>query len=141
MRNIPKINGRRGVLQLLFSVVYLVLGISFFVLPASASRADALQWLTQLHIPIQPFACLWIAAALIGLVSAFLPRPDDWRGFAALTLAPAAWGFLFLIGAVFFGAPALGVITTFIYWLLASIVMVASDMQGPRDRDNRPVVT
>ena len=139
MRNIPKINGRRGILQLLFSVVYLVLGISFFVLPGSASRADALQWLTQ-FLPIQPFACLWVAAALVGFVSAFLCRPDDWRGFAALTLAPAAWGCLFLIGVVLFGAPLLGIVTTFVYWLLAAIVMVASDMQGPKDRDNRPVV-
>lgn len=140
MRNIPKINGRRGVLQLLFSVVYLVLGVSFFALPSATSRIEALGWLSQLHIPIQPLACLWIAAALIGFVSAFLPRPNDWRGFAALTLAPAAWGFLFLIGVILFGAPPLGVISTFIYWLLAAIVMVASDMQGPRDRDNRPVV-
>lgn len=138
MRNIPKINGRRGVLQLLFSVVYLVLGISFFVLPGSASRADALHWLTQ-FLPIQPFACVWIAAALVGAVSALLPRPSDWRGFAALTLAPALWGFLFLIG-VLLGAPPLGAISTLIYWLLAAIVIVTSDMQGPRDRDRRQVV-
>ena len=141
MRNIPKINGRRGVFQLLFSVVYLVLGISFFALPGTPSRDAALNWMTQLHIPLQPFACLWIAAALIGLVSAFLPRPSDWRGFAALTLASAVWGFLFLIGVAFAAAPALGIVTTFVYWLLASIVMVVSDMQGPNDRDHRPVVT
>lgn len=139
MRNVPKINGRRGVLQLLFSVVYLALGISFFMLPSSASRAEALAYLTQ-HVPIQPFACIWIVAAFIGFVSAFLCRPSDWRGFAALTLAPAIWGFLFLIGVIFAGAPLIGIVTTFVYWLLAAIVMVASDMQGPNDRDNRPVV-
>lgn len=141
MRNIPKINGRRGVFQLLFSVVYLVIGASFFLLPSAPSRDAALSWITQLHLPTQALACLWIAAALIGLVSAFLPRPDDWRGFAALTLASAVWGFLYLIGAVFFGAPALGIVSTFVYWLLASIVIVVSNMQGPKDRDNRPVVT
>lgn len=140
MRNTPKVNGRRGVFQLLFSVVYLVLGISFLVLPGSSSRAEALAWMALWNIPLQPFACVWIAAALVGVVSAFLCRPSDWRGFAALTLAPAAWGFLFLIGVALFAAPALGVVTTFIYWLLAATVMVVSDMQGPHDRDNRPVV-
>ena len=136
--HIPKVNGRRGVFQLLFSAVYLVIGASFLLLPGSQSRAEALRWLTQL-LPLEPFACLWIAAGVVGVVSAFYCRPKDWVGFFALTLAPAMWGFLFLIGVVFTGAPLLGLVSTGVYWLLAAAPMVVSGMQGPNDRDTREV--
>jgi hypothetical protein len=133
----PGINGRRGVFQLLFAVVYLAIGVSFVLIPATPSRAEALRWLTDL-LPIWPFASLWIAAGLTGAVSAFYCRPRDWVGFFALTLAPAVWGFLFLIGVIF-GAPPLGIVSTAIYWLLAAAMMVVSGMQGPNDRDVRDV--
>jgi hypothetical protein len=136
---VPRINGRRGAFQLIFSALYLAVGISFLVIPTAASRADALRWLTDL-LPLWPFASIWIVAALTGAVSAFLCRPRDWVGFFALTLAPAAWGSLFLIGVIFAGAPALGVITTAIYWTFAAGFLIASGMQGPNDRDRRTVV-
>lgn len=137
---VPKLNGRRGAFQLLFSAVYLVIGLSFVLLPASSSRAEALAWLNVIHLPVEPFAFAWVAAALVGFVSAFLCRPSDWRGFAALTLAPALWGALFFVGAVFCGAPILGLVTCAVYWLLAATAMVVSDMSGPNDRDHRRVV-
>jgi hypothetical protein len=133
----PGINGRRGVFQLLFAVVYLVIGASFLLIPTTPSRAEALRWLIEL-MPLWPFACLWLAAGLTGAVSAFYCRPRDWVGFFALTLVPAIWGFLFLIG-VFFGAPPLGIVSTAIYWLLAAAMMVVAGMQGPHDRDTRDV--
>lgn len=133
----PGINGRRGVFQLLFAVVYLVIGVSFMLIPHTPSRQEALRWLMELT-PLWPFACLWLSAALVGAVSAFYCRPKDWVGFFALTLVPAIWGFLFLIG-VLFGAPPLGLVSTAIYWLLAAAMMVVSGMQGPNDRDTRDV--
>jgi hypothetical protein len=132
------LNGRRGAFQLLFSAVYLVIGASFFLLPETPSRAVALHWLTQ-FVPLWPFAALWLAAGLTGVVSAFLCRPKDRVGFFALTLVPAVWGFLFGIGALV-GAPAIGLVSMAIYWLIAAAAMVVSGMQGPRDRDAREVV-
>lgn len=134
----PGVNGRRGAFQLLFSAIYLVIGVSFLLLPGSASRADALAYITDV-MPIQPFACLWVAAAVIGFVSAFLCRPRDWIGFFALVLAPALWGCLFLVGVVFAGAPVLGAVSGLIYWVFAAAPMVVSGMQGPNDRDTRDV--
>ena len=134
----PRLNGRRGAVQLLLSVVYLVIGASFLLIPQPTSRLIALQWLIEI-VPIQPVACLWLVAALVGAVSAFFCRPSDWVGFFALTLAPAVWGCLFLIG-VLFGAPMLGVVSVAIYWAFAAFLMVVSGMQGPNDRDVREVV-
>jgi hypothetical protein len=133
----PGINGRRGVFQLLFAVVYIVIGASFLLIPHTPSRLEALRWLIEL-MPLWPFACLWLAAGVMGAVSAFFCRPKDWVGFFALTLVPAVWGFLFLIGVVL-GSPLLGVVSTAIYWLLAAAMMVVSGMQGPNDRDARDV--
>ena len=137
---VPELNGRRGAFQLLFSAVYFVIGLSFVLLPTSSSRAEALAWLSVIHMPVEPFAFAWIAAALVGFVSAFLCRPADWRGFAALTLAPALWGALFLAGSLFFGAPLMGVVSGILYWLLGATAMVVSNMSGPNDRDSRRVV-
>ena len=134
----PGINGRRGVFQLLFSVVYLVIGTSFLLIPHTPSRLEALRWLIEI-LPLWPFASLWLAAGLTGVLSAFLCRPKDWVGFFALTLVPSVWGFLFLIGVLFAGAPLLGIVSTAIYWLLAAAMMVVSGMQGPNDRDARDV--
>lgn len=134
----PAINGHRGAFQLLLAVVYLVIGLSFLLLPGGASRSAALGYITNL-MPIQPLACLWLAAAVVGAVSAFYCRPRDWFGFVALVLAPAIWGFLFIIGVVFFGAPVMGIVSGIIYWAFAAIPMVVSGMQGPKDRDARDV--
>ena len=133
----PGINGRRGVFQLLLSALYLVIGVSFLLIPHPASRREALGWIIEL-MPLQPVALLWILAALVGIVSAFYCRPKDWVGFFALTLAPAVWGFLFLIG-VMFGAPPLGIVSTAVYWAFAAVVMVVAGMQGAHDRDARDV--
>lgn len=132
------LNGRRGAFQLLFSAVYLVIGVSFFLLPGTPGRAAALHWLTEM-LPLWPLAALWIAAGLTGILGAFLCRPKDWVGFFALTLTPAAWGSLFGIG-VLLSAPPIGLVSMVTYWLLAAAPMVVSGMQGPNDRDAREVV-
>jgi hypothetical protein len=129
------INGRRGAFELLFAVVYVVIGLSFLFMPPSSSRADALRWLTDL-LPLWPFASIWVVAGLTGAYSAFLSRPKDWIGFFALTLAPFAWGCLFLIG-IPLGSPLLGAVGGLVYWLLSAATMVVSGMQGPTDRDTR----
>lgn len=134
----PRLNGRRGAVQLLLSVVYLVIGASFLLIPQPESRMLALRWLVEI-LPLQPVAGLWILAAMVGAVSAFFCRPKDWVGFFALTFAPAVWGSLFLVG-VLFGAPSSGIVSTVVYWAFAAVVMVVSGMQGPHDRDVRDVV-
>lgn len=138
MRNKIKINGRRGAFQLLFAGVYLIVGFSFLTTPSSGSRQAALRWLTG-FVPLEPFAALWIVAGLLGVVSAFLCRPRDWFGFAALVFAPAVWGALFFIGGL------TGSFTAFtsaaVYWLFAAAPMIVSGMQGPTDRDRRKIQT
>ena len=136
---LPRINGRRGAYLLVSAPVYLVVGLSFFAPQTNTvTRRAALQWLEETGVPIQPFAALWIIAALVAIVCAFQSRPRDWFGFAALTFAGSVWGALFIIGA-FTGAPAVGFVSAAVYWLFAALPMVVSGMMGETDRDHRKV--
>ena len=134
----PRINGRRGALQLLFTGLYLVVGYSFMANPASGTRADALRWLTP-YLPVEPFAALWLLAAGFAAVAAFKCRPADSFGFIALVLAPSVWGALFLIGGLT-GSPS-AYISAVVYGAFAGIIMIVSGMQGDKDRDRREVRT
>jgi len=134
MRNHFKINGRRGAFQLVSAGVYLIVGLSFLLAPASGSRSTSLRWLTE-YVPLEPFAALWVIAAALAAVAAFRCRPRDWFGFAALVFAPAVWGALFFIGA--FTANPASFTSAAVYWLFAALSMIVSGMQGERDRDLR----
>ena len=134
-RRQPSINGRRGAFQLVYAPVYLVIGLSFVIIPSSGSRSESLRWLSDLGL-LPVFGSLWILAAGAAVAGAFQPRPRDWFSFVALTFAPAVWGGLFLIG-VMGGAPVLGLVSAAIYWLFAAAPMIVSGMQGASDRDHR----
>jgi hypothetical protein len=136
MRNL-KINGRRGAFQILFAGVYLIVGTSFILTPGAGTRQVSLRWLSA-YVPLEPFAALWILAGILGVVAAFKCRPRDWFGFAALVFAPAVWGAMFFIGGLA-GSPA-AFTSAAVYWLFAAAPMIVSGMQGPNDRDNRPVI-
>jgi membrane associated rhomboid family serine protease len=133
-----QINGRRGALQILFTALYLVVGYSFITNPSAGTRGEALRWLTP-YLPIEPFAALWLAAAAFASVAAFKCRPDDSFGFVALVLAPSIWGALFLIGGLT-GSPS-AYTSAAVYGAFAGVIMIASGMQGDKDRDRRKIQT
>lgn len=134
-RKVRPVNGRRGAFQLVYAGVYLVIGASFVFSPTAAGRQQALKWLEDVHA-VSLFGWLWVVAAFVACIGAFLPRPQDWFSFFMLVFAPAVWGGLFVIG-VLTGAHPFGLISALIYWLFAASPMIVSGMQGPADRDHR----
>lgn len=130
-----RINGRRGAFQILFATVYLIIGASYVIVPSTASRRAALDWLTEV-IPLDVIGWLWIIGALIAVTGAFLPRPKDWYAYAVLTFVPAVWGAFYLISWMV-GDSRTGWLTSALYWVIAGAVMVVSGMQGTKDRDER----
>jgi hypothetical protein len=88
----PRVNGRRGAVQILCSVVYFFVGVSFITAPAASSRTAALGYLADLGIPLAPLAALWILSAALAVVSAFYSRPKDAVGFTALVIARPGFG-------------------------------------------------
>lgn len=125
------INGRRGSFQLLFALVYLVLGASFILTEPLPSRVLALAWLGE-FVPYVGY--VWVVGAVLAMTGMHLPRGRDSYSFSALAFAPLLFGGFFLIG-MFFGAPLVnGLVSTAVYWLIGATVMVVSGMQGEHDR-------
>ncbi|QDK01906.1 membrane protein [Arthrobacter phage Vibaki] len=137
-RRIPRTNGRRGAFQIVMGVVYLVVGSSFFFLPATPSREVTFAWLTA-HIPLGWFAALWIIAAAAALVCAFLPRPRDAAGFVSLVAAPGIWAVLFFLSAAINDSPFTAV-SGVIYGAFGVLPLIVAGMSGPKDRDLRGAV-
>lgn len=131
-----RINGRRGVFQLMFALTYLAVGLSYVTDPDTDTRAEALGWVSAI-VPIHWLAFVWVFSAGIGAFSAFNSRPRDWVGFAALTAAPICWGTLFFIGFLTGSDGAWAY--AMIYWLFGAAPMIVAGMQGEHDRDRRRV--
>jgi hypothetical protein len=134
------INGRRGAFQALFAVSYLALGFSYVFTAPSPSRVQALSWFTDIipFVSLDALGFIWLIAGAFGAWGAQRPRPQDEWSFIALTLAPTAWGFLY-IGAVVFQTNPHGWVTSILYWCIAGAVMVVSGMTGDNDRDEREI--
>lgn len=133
MRNL-RINGRRGAFQVLFSLTYVMLGLSYLTNQENDFRAASFGWITE-FVPLHLLAGVWVVAATVGLVSAVHPRPTDRHGFQALTAAPAFWGSMFFIGGL--SGVTEGFVYAGIYWTFAGVPMIVAGMQGGSDRDLR----
>ncbi|MFC8037817.1 hypothetical protein ACFUOZ_00490 [Paenarthrobacter sp. NPDC057355] len=125
-----RVNGRRGSFQLLFGVVYLFVGYSYLFMEASPARRVALAWIGEYG---NLLGLVWIVAGLLAFVGCIRPRGKDSCSFAALSGAPMAFGFLYLIG-VLAGAPIQGLFTVFIFLLISGAVAIVAGMQGDHDR-------
>jgi len=124
------VNGRRGLFQLLFGAVYLFIGYSYLFADASPARRVALAWIGEYG---NLLGLVWIVAAVLSFVGCVRPRGRDACSFAALSGAPMAFGFLYLIG-VLAGAPIQGLFTVFIFLLISGAVAIVAGMQGDHDR-------
>jgi len=124
------VNGRRGLFQLLFGTVYLFIGYSYLFADASPARRVALAWIGEYG---NLLGLVWIIAAVLAFFGCVRARGKDSYSFAALSGAPMAFGFLYLIG-VLAGAPIQGLFTTFIFLLISGAVAIVAGMQGDHDR-------
>lgn len=127
------LNGARGAFQFMYSLIYLVLGWSYIVVPYTPARTRAFDWLDQL-VDVQLVGLLWVAAGATAFIGAFLSAPRDQYSFGMLTLVPALFGFLYLFGWVT-GDTRSGWATTCLFWALAASSMIAA--KGMRGRPPR----
>lgn len=133
----PRVNGRRGAFQLVFGLVYVIVGTGYFLRSNTALRDVYFFWMPAELLAA--FAALWIVAGAVALVSAFLPRPRDAAGYMALVIAPGIWLGLFILASAFTGSPA-AIMQSSLYAMFAVAPIIVSGMQGPEDRDHRRAV-
>lgn len=136
MRIRTRLNGRRGAFQLVFGLVYVIVGTGYFLRSNTELLDVYFYWLGEPLLAAA--AALWVVAGAVTLVSAFLPRPRDAAGFMALVIAPGIWFGLFIGAVVATGALA-AVMQAALYAVFAVAPLIVSGMQGPGDRDHREV--
>lgn len=129
-----RINGRRGVVQLLMAGVWLGLGVDY-ASPQRYERGHTLFWLAEL-LPVWIIGALWIVGGAAAIVGAFLTRPWDSFAFQALAFGPASLTVFNFIGWVFNNHEA-GFGMGIRYAFITSFVIVLAGMQGDTDRDRR----
>lgn len=103
--------GRRGLVLVLFGVIYGLIGVNYMqgnLSPtAEANLALALRWL-----PIEAWGVAWLVGAGLALVASHWPPGRDWWGYAVLSALSIAWCAFSAAGAMY-GAQ---------YWLSGALL-------------------
>lgn len=129
-----RINGRRGVIQLLLAGVWLGLGYDY-ARPQLYDRGHTLFWLAEI-MPVWIIGALWIVGGISAVIGSFRTRPRDSFAFQALAFAPAALAVANFIGWIFNDhTEGFGIGIRYIF--IAAFVIVLAGMQGDTDRDAR----
>lgn len=130
---LPHVNGRRGAFLLLWGIIFLCLGMSYFV---TGRVPPALKWLTEWGMQGELLGILWTIPAIFALAGAFQKRPLDAYAFAALVTAPVIWTFLYIIGCFLTGefTAVLGVI---VFAGIGATFGIVAGMEGSSDRAER----
>lgn len=126
---LDRLNDKRGRFLALNAIMYLCIGYSYFTNASLASRSAAFGWLP---LPTQYLGWVWIAAAVIALLSAvsYSPPRSDRLGFMVLTAVPMLWafGYLFAWAA---GYSEAGWVSAAIYGLIAGVALLCSSWANP----------
>lgn len=128
----PHINGRRGAFLLLWGLIYLLMGSSYFV---SGRFPPALVWLGQFMEP-KFLGLLWIVPAVFSISGAFRQRPRDAYAFSALVIAPVVWACLYIAGS-FMSGEFTAVLGLIVFGGLAGTFALVAGMEGGADRAER----
>lgn len=127
-----RINGRRGSFLLLWGVIYILMGLSYFI---SGRVPPALNWISALIEP-ELLGFLWVIPAVFAIMGSCRQRPADAYAWAALVTAPVIWACLYVIGSIITGefTAALGII---IFAGLAGTFGIVAGMEGTSDLAER----
>jgi len=80
--------GRRGAILLSYGSVWGLYGYGQLISPQPDQRGLTL---ALQMLPLDAWACLFIAAGLVAFVAAWVPQGVDWFGFVALVLIVLPW--------------------------------------------------
>lgn len=137
VRRLARTLGRRGVILLAYGTVWALYGYGQLITPQPDQRGLDLilrAW------PLQVWACLWIAAGLVAVVSAFLPQGRDAPGFVALVLIVIPWMLGYLVSWWPLGTFPRGWVAAAIWAVIAvPVIVVAGWREPPRPKRVGPL--
>lgn len=114
--------GRRGLVLILFGIIYGLIGQSYVqghISPtAEENLALALRW-----VSIEAWGVVWMVAAALALIASRWPPGRDWWGYAVLSGLAIIWSALAVAGRLIYDAPY-ALAAALVYGLLAAILLI-----------------
>lgn len=132
-RRLSRILGRRGAFLASFGTLWMLYGFGQLVEPLPDTRGIRL----LLNVmPLDAWACCWIACGLLAVASAWLPEGRDWIGFPALLAIVVPWMLAYVLSWWPLGDTTRGWVTALI-WAVATVpvIVVAGWREPPRPKE------
>jgi hypothetical protein len=114
--------GRRGLVLILFGIIYGLIGLSYTAGALSPTAAQNLHLALQL-LPIHTWGVLWLVAGGLALVASHWPPGRDWWGYAVLSGLSTTWCVVSLLGRLLYGAPY-GLSGALVYGCLSAALLI-----------------
>lgn len=123
---------RHSLVLAVAGLVYICLGVIWIFVPLTDDRARGLR-LALHYAPISAWAVVWILVGLLSLASTRWPPSSKTWGYAALAGLAAAWGSVYVLGAIFLDSPFSSLAGGLVYFLLAFLWWAISGLVNPDD--------
>ena len=119
--------GRRGAILLSYGSVWGLYGYGQLISPQPDQRGLTL---ALQMLPLDAWACLFIAAGLVAFVAAWVPQGVDWFGFVALVLIVLPWMTSYLASWILGDFPR-GWVAAAVWAVIAVPVLVVAGWREP----------
>lgn len=127
-RRLSRILGRRGAFLASFGGLWMLYGFGQLVEPLPDTRGIRL----LLNVmPLDVWACGWIACGLLAVASSALPEGRDWIGFPALLAIVVPWMLAYFVSWWPLGDTTRGWVTALIWAVAAVPVIVVAGWREP----------
>jgi hypothetical protein len=114
--------GRRGLVLILFGIIYGLIGASYTAGNLSPTAHANLALALRLA-PIYLWGVAWILAGVMALVASHWPPGRDWWGYGVLSGLAIAWCAFSVLGRVIYGAPY-ALTAALLYGCLAAVLLI-----------------
>lgn len=113
-------------------VVYILVGLSYILIPIAPDRRAALQVLAA-HVPMRGWGVLWVSVGALALASTRWPPASKTWGYTLLTAVAALWSSAYLVGVLFLNAPPSGLLGALVWGLVAYLWYAVAGLANPDD--------
>jgi hypothetical protein len=121
---------RHSTILMVVGFLFVLAGIQYLVTETTEGREKSLIVLLRIA-PIQFWACLFIAAGLLAMLSSRWPPMVEAWGYMVLTGLSSGWAAAYLTGVFFFHSPATNVGQAIIWGSLAFMWWAISGFPNP----------
>jgi len=123
---------RHSLVLAVAGLVYLLIGVLFFVTPITDDRRASLELALRL-MPMHIWGVVWCLVGGLAFASTRWPPQSKTWGYTAMTGLSAAWGSTYLLGIILLGSPATGLTGAVVWYLLAFLWWAISGLVNPDD--------